>query len=612
MRSRFTGCVLALGLALVGCWSPHAPSSVKAGARSWQVPTGWQLGYSLAAIHGRTLDDLYAVGDRGRALRSRDRGATWTVLPLPQAVYFRAVWSGPNGVFAAGVAFSGSEPGVIMRIDTTPPKAVTVEGVDFSGVWGTDTATYVIGTQAAQVEGQQPRGFVLRTLDGGATWSTVQLGTSELVAIGGDAAMVHVLAQDGSLFSSNDGTSYAVSKLPEGRYEALDITPARMLATSTDGLVRSTDRGATWATVAKDRGGRLWSSGDRVLVFRHRRLSRSDDGGVTWREAIDIAEAVQSVVGTPDGFVGVGGGGVILTSPDGEHWTRRDHNVAGRIRGIWGDGDRVLMVGDDRGRGGVIVRAAADGERFTLVHQGWPALNGVWGSADVVIAVGQSGTVTRSLDRGANWSTGGPAGTRDLTAVGGCDLSAIYAASESGQIWSSLDRGLSWTAVASQPLGALRSVVCWEGRVFVGGPVDVVRMDGAVATPMTAAVSVEEHRSSKNYDGGRLAVGLDGLWWLRPDGLWRHRGGAAWKLVRATIKEQGPWLVIWGTPMALWLGGWAGEALVRDRGGREVSQATPFSEQVTAVWGTPSGDLWAASSGIVARFALAGTKTVTP
>ncbi|MGH8484624.1 MAG: WD40/YVTN/BNR-like repeat-containing protein, partial [Pseudomonas sp.] len=111
---------------------------------------------------------------------------------------------------AAGTLFMVAEQGLVLKLDATRQRFVKVplpyEGTLF-GVLGDDQLVLVYGL----------RGNALRSLDGGASWSTVTTGTEASISSG-------LIAADGTL----------------------------LLASQSGQLLRSTDRGATFRRVALD------------------------------------------------------------------------------------------------------------------------------------------------------------------------------------------------------------------------------------------------------------------------------------------------------------------------------------------------------------------------
>jgi photosystem II stability/assembly factor-like uncharacterized protein len=76
--------------------------------------------------------------------------------------------------------------------------------------------------------------------------------------------------------------------------------------------------------------------------------------------------------------------------------------VTGRtLRRVWGSGSNWVAVGDT----GTIVRSPDDGANWAAVESGVTrGLLGVWGDGSTVLAVGRDGAFLRSVDGGSTWA----------------------------------------------------------------------------------------------------------------------------------------------------------------------------------------------------------------
>lgn len=188
------------------------------------------------------------------------------------------------------------------------------------------------------------RGTVFKTMDAGQSWSTVtELGGDALrgvVAVDPtDAAAVYLVTDTdergvSKVVRSVDGgrTFSAVVERADFRSLLIDPTdPSRLYASSTDGVLSSTDAGDSWAVVNPDGASTLALSrsepGTLLAGTGEGNVLESTNGGADWRTvssidvhaphnfdiAIDPTDANTVYVGTDDGF---------LRSVDGgESWT---------------------------------------------------------------------------------------------------------------------------------------------------------------------------------------------------------------------------------------------------------------------------------------------------
>lgn len=166
------------------------------------------------------------------------------------------------------------------------------------------------------------------------------------------------------------------------------------------------------------------SSGSGLLAsLSHRRLARSDDGGLSWRSHLfsQLLEPAYlfSVNVNADGGVVVGGGqGSVLVAPDGQHWLAHSSGTGSAFL-------NALMLPDQRtvllfGSGGVLARVdSMTGDREDLpLPMDTPFYGGfVDARHGAVYLVGTSGWVLRSADDGQSWR-GFQVGDRTLDAGG--------------------------------------------------------------------------------------------------------------------------------------------------------------------------------------------------
>jgi hypothetical protein len=153
------------------------------------------------------------------------------------------------------------------------------------------------GHPGPDVDLPQPVGLIEST-DGGRTWDPVsRQGESDFHAltVGGAG----ILGYDGALRRSTDGEDWQDLRIPV-QPAVLSASPAgtEVLATTSQGLLRSADGGSTWSQV----GGTpllqtvAWGEdGTTVVGFEPSgEVWTSGDGGVTWQEGPDVGAPVQA------------------------------------------------------------------------------------------------------------------------------------------------------------------------------------------------------------------------------------------------------------------------------------------------------------------------------
>ena len=154
------------------------------------------------------------------------------------------------------------------------------------------------------VDMPQPVGLI-ESRDGGQTWTVLSRGgTSDFHALAAGGS--NVVGFDGALRISADGRSWKDGELTS-QPRSLAVSPdgRRVLATTADGLMSSTDGGKRWSTV-KDAPLLLlvdWAEGESVAgLGTDGRVHVSHNGGESWRSTSVTAANAQAM--TADGEAG--------------------------------------------------------------------------------------------------------------------------------------------------------------------------------------------------------------------------------------------------------------------------------------------------------------------
>lgn len=294
------------------------------GGQSWS-----EIAESPGAVNGIDAfgaDVITGVG-HGTLVRSDDGGATWSSQfsrldadrePGPECrdVWFTTAQTGfvctvePEGLYAttdggetwtrhdfdAGVpeVFFFDEDTGLAVIENADMQRTTDGGQTWTPVAGTNGASSVHFADHAIGLATGLSGFIRRSIDGGQTWdapvtspTNAQMYRQFLVT----PETVLVLGPNRTLFRSTNGgvTSWETIDIPIQVYD-LDFTPNRSvgLASSGEGMMRTTDAGATWNQIHGDFGTlRDVAFADDLIAYavaNGGRIFKSDDAGLTWAE----------------------------------------------------------------------------------------------------------------------------------------------------------------------------------------------------------------------------------------------------------------------------------------------------------------------------------------
>jgi photosystem II stability/assembly factor-like uncharacterized protein len=489
------------------------------------------------AVRGRVYAAAGNSGSGGGLLESDDSGQAWVVRStVPQ--------------FAGG-----DTPGIAGLPPSHPRSTGHLLAIDPAGTIYAATFS----------------GGVMRSTDGGTTWTKLGLAGQHLRSIALDPADPNVViasGYEGGLFrtttAGSTGTFTAVAGAPT-RVEELRFIGSDLYAAGSSGMAVSDDAGSTWQALgAPPSSGALWTSidghqacGSTFLIAGSESggadsVIASSDGGATWTSlAIDPA-AIHTTVGdgTGDRWWLAGQPAYML---GGANYTAAMVADAGPVGG--GCGSQDLYV---TGRSGIWRSADAGADWYPVVAGLGvtinPALAADPGAPGRLNIASSDWAYLISLDGGGHVAQvrAGKQGfdvAADTTRAPGAALLATgsQSSNKQGELWSSpnpattpwTSEGLGAAAGGKRPLAVAANLV--SGRRVLLAAVDangVWRRDGSSAW---AKVSSGPMATKQAYPAASLA-------W--PTGsttayLYDHRTGV-W---RSTDSGK-TWVKIWAKKAA--------------------------------------------------------------
>jgi photosystem II stability/assembly factor-like uncharacterized protein len=452
-------------------------TSNDAGATIGAVEVGGDEGDcgGLRVVAGGFADansGLILLGD-GTVLSTADGGVTTSRrTPVPGTPDDLLVLS-PTTAFAVsgtGIYRTTDGAGSWTLVGTAPR---TLKGITFA----TATVGYAVGDA----------GTVMKTIDGGATWTpapgpgatlnltTVRCATDQLCLMAlGDKTVVRTV--DGAATYSQ--VTPAAAEISAVAF----ASPTRAIAVGADGLiVVSDDGGATWRRIGSAFADRIDAvvalSRTSAYAVHDKEISLTGDGGSTWSTVgIPTSRSILQVsfADAQTGYVRDDGGTLRRTTNGGASWQVVDAGPgAGPLRDIVAlTGGRVLLIT----RAG-IVRSADGGASFRIVKdpvltrskviRSGPRRTYAFGGR--VFIWGEAG-ILRSTDGGRRWSEATLPVVRgkrvklydaDCTASGAC-----WIITPAGRFYRTTDFGRRWKVVPPAAGANLREVL----SIAVAGP----------------------------------------------------------------------------------------------------------------------------------------------
>ncbi len=289
---------------------------------------------------------VWAVGEGGVILASRDFGAYWIVQraggeDAPRGLAAVAFCDDAHGWAVGSGILATSDGGDTWTVQEMPTGVAALTGVA------------CVDARHAWVCGRTGRhSVIIATADAGATWRVQYEGagaSSDLSDVAfADSLHGWAVGDDGIVATSDGGVHWGVQKTVSAvtSLAAVSCTDAqRVWAGGSYGggadnmiLLATRDGGATWRTRTWPRYGAVYdlttlgpslvwtATGDRVM--------QSDDGGLTWRRTpvFEDAEVYALAFATPALGWAVGSelpadggrrGLVLATTDGGRHWARQ-------------------------------------------------------------------------------------------------------------------------------------------------------------------------------------------------------------------------------------------------------------------------------------------------
>jgi photosystem II stability/assembly factor-like uncharacterized protein len=273
------------------------------------------------ALDPTNLQTLYAAASQTSTrsvYRTTNGGGTWVPTGLSRQV--TALGAGPSGfVYAGGVnanIFKSTDGGRNWREMRVYPQASSGIGIGYLRVDPQDPDVVYMGTYQTITVGGPPGGTLLRTLDGGLTWHSIQAYDSSPNGLGfgivtdlavdpDHPATLHAVKASGYYRSDDRGLHWSRMFLPLTDATALVLDPrfeGVIYVAGPSGLFKSIDGGRSFSRVgiglplgtARESG--LFVGWPSRLVVDPSRSTRifaaiygrgvfvSEDGGETWAD----------------------------------------------------------------------------------------------------------------------------------------------------------------------------------------------------------------------------------------------------------------------------------------------------------------------------------------
>ena len=412
----------------------------------------------LAAMHFANTDVGYLIRIDGSVLRTDDGGqrfASRTTLPPNAGGPPNDAWfTGPD----AGVVLTGTDTlGRILR--TTDGGSTWSEAATSGALRGVHFVSAMVGYAVGQ-------NAVLKTDDGGATWTEVHDPHIPLRSVRcADEQHCVVVGQAAQLLWTENGFDDVFHAGTAG--DAILLPLGGALAASYASSTRAVSVGGRDVTRTSDDGGKKYSQVSAGIGGNFTRLrltsqstvfapgaagsvARTGDSGATWDRVgapttNDIVDVAFPTAGL--GYAVDTDGAVFRTDNGGGSWAiLGESGVVPRAMTASGNGDTVLLFGPTG-----IRRSANGGANFDPVES--PVvereqLDDVDRTSDNAIFAHGKRALVFSTNEGQTWTAmrRPPGAIEDVDFV---DRKTGFAMTSGGRVWRTGNRGAKWTELLS-------------------------------------------------------------------------------------------------------------------------------------------------------------------
>jgi photosystem II stability/assembly factor-like uncharacterized protein len=323
----------------------------------------------------------FAIGKAGAYLRTQNGGVTWTAYPSGTIKDLNKI------------QFLDEDTGFISGGNRAAWSGMVLKTMDGGNQW--DTLDIPIGfpyvfdmhfvnQQTGFVTGNWLELWV--TLDGGQTWEakkTLPYDGKNVFFL--DENTGFVISNSGKLLKTDDqGDSWREIAIPGMSYLRAICFPTKDTGYAWDNwqyFSKTTDGGETWqqepislfASGGYDHFGLLFKDKDTGFAYSQSGyLARTTNGGQSWELVVeDSGKSFHAITVKPDGnLVSVGGGGLFMTSQDGNSWLER---ARGHFQGTM---NSLALLSDETayaaGENGNIVRTDDAGSSWTKIPLDYP------------------------------------------------------------------------------------------------------------------------------------------------------------------------------------------------------------------------------------------------
>ncbi len=404
-----------------------------------------------------SINDILLAGTSENGVyHSTDGGQTW----LPASNYNVGV-NITCMIVKDQYVFAGISDGLLRSSD----NGITWEELNFFN-FTTPRAMCVAGDKL--IAGSSNNSYA--STDNGETWSPIQsLTGAHVFSLYSEADTVIAGARNEIYRSIDQGNTFFPIEVPfdidiVNMYSITSIDQTLFMATSYDGVYKSTDNGLNWSSTNDGMGPKdvralaVTQSSNLIAGSHYSGVYRSVDNGENWNKSMTGFPAGSSILTLINSDAGVFAGtrdGVYKTTDNGTTWEKltaeNDTVNYGEVRGLCISNDEIYLALTYQ-FSGIIYKSPDLGKTWIRCENGFPPditfMYSVVISGNNVLA-GASGGVFYSTDNGDSWQPS------NLTSGSVIEMAVttdyVYAVLQSDGVYRSSDDGVTWTFSFTPP-----------------------------------------------------------------------------------------------------------------------------------------------------------------
>jgi photosystem II stability/assembly factor-like uncharacterized protein len=325
-------------------------------ARTWRLTAALKRSLGDVEFDPKNSNIIYLLENDG-ILKSTDHGLNWT------EYLFGAGYSGTSSL-----TVSPTDPNIIhvagRYSGTSSRRGTVLRSTDGGKTWlpRTITSGYSAACDGLAVDPIDPNiiyayGYYywlfggpfyynfLKSVDGGATWSYLNLWSSlHSIAVDPNNPSRIYVDSGGIYRSTNAGLTWTKSSSEASGVLAIDPSNSNTIYAGSQVVYKSTDAGINWTKSSQGLSGTCRSllvSSNGVYFASDAGIYKSENGGVSWQEshAQLIASTIPVLAVAPSSlntiYAGITGGGMFKSTDFGRHWTKLPSSFELTATGLW-------------------------------------------------------------------------------------------------------------------------------------------------------------------------------------------------------------------------------------------------------------------------------------